>query len=439
MLSKVTQFAKTDVWRIRSSDLPRSKLFLVRLLRILILSVRGLVEDKCQLKASALTFYTSLSIVPIFAMIFGVAKGFGFEKVLEKQLLAKLESQGEVVTRVIDYANALLVNTKGGVMAGIGVVVLFWAIIKVLGNIEKSFNDIWGIKKGRPFRRKITDYLSIMLIGPVLFIVSSGITVLMASQAKIFVEKITLLGPVSPVIFFVLKLLPYGTIWVLFIFIYIFMPTTKVHFRSGVLAGIIAGSMYQIFHWVYITFQVGVARYNAIYGSFAALPLFMIWLQLSWLIVLLGAELSFAHQNVDTFEFEPDSLRVSHAFKRLLSLRIVNLLVKHFSDGDSSWNEAKISDTLGIPVRLVRQILHELVACGIISQVKVDEDEATAFQPARNPDNMTIKYVVDALEQRGSDHIPVAQSEELRSLGQSLKRFDELVEKSSDNVLLKDI
>jgi membrane protein len=439
MLSKVTQFARIDVWRIRSSDLPRSKSFLVRLLRILILSVRGLVEDKCQLKASALTFYTSLSIVPIFAMVFGVAKGFGFEKVLEKQILEKLEGQGEVVTRVIDYANTLLVNTKGGMMAGIGVVVLFWAIIKVLGNIEKSFNDIWGVKKGRPFRRKITDYLSIMLIGPVLFIVSSGITVLMASQAKIFVEKITLLGPISPIIFFVLKLLPYGTIWVLFIFIYIFMPTTKVHFRSGALAGIIAGSMYQIFHWVYITFQVGVARYNAIYGSFAALPLFMIWLQLSWLIVLLGAEISFAHQNVDTFEFEPDSLGVSHAFKRLLSLRIVNLLVKHFSDGDTSWNEVKISDTLGIPVRLVRQILHELVACGIISQVKVDEDEATAFQPARNPDNMTIKYVVDALEQRGSDHIPVAQSEELRSLGQSLKRFDDLIEKSPDNVLLKEI
>ncbi|UCD87458.1 MAG: YihY/virulence factor BrkB family protein, partial [Desulfobacterales bacterium] len=249
MLSKVTQFARIDVWRIRSSDLPRSKSFLVRLLRILILSVRGLVEDKCQLKASALTFYTSLSIVPIFAMVFGVAKGFGFEKVLEKQVLEKLEGQGEVVTRVIDYANALLVNTKGGMMAGIGVVVLFWAIIKVLGNIEKSFNDIWGVKKGRPFRRKITDYLSIMLIGPVLFIVSSGITVLMASQAKIFVEKITLLGPISPIIFFVLKLLPYGTIWVLFIFIYIFMPTTKVHFRSGALAGIIAGSMYQIFHW----------------------------------------------------------------------------------------------------------------------------------------------------------------------------------------------
>jgi len=439
MITKVTQFTRTDVWRIRSSDLPRSRSFLIRLLRIVILTLRGLVKDKCHLRASALTFYTSLSIVPVFAMLFGIAKGFGFEKILEKQLLEKLEGQGEVVTRIIGFAHALLENTKGGMMAGIGVVVLFWAIVKVLANIEKSFNDIWGVKKGRPFRRKITDYLSIMLIGPVLFIMSSGITVLMASQAKIFIQKIILLGPISPAIFLILKLLPYGTIWVLFTFMYVFMPNTKVNFRSGALAGIVAGSMYQIFQWGYVSFQVGVAKYNAIYGSFAALPLFMIWLQLSWLIVLFGAEISFAHQNVDTFEFEPDSLTVSHAFKRLLALRIVNLLVKHFSEGDSSWDETKISHTLEIPVRLVRQILYELVACGIISQIKVDEDEAVAFQPARNPETMTIKYVVDALEQSGSDHIPVAQSEELRSLGESLKRFDDLIEKSPDNILLKDI
>jgi membrane protein len=274
-------------------------------------------------------------------MLFGIAKGFGFEKILEKQLLEKLDTQGEVVVKIIDYARALLENTKGGMIAGIGIVILFWAIIKVLGNIEKSFNDIWGIKKGRPFRRKITDYLSIMLVGPVLFIMSSGITVLMASQVEIFIQKIALLGPISPVIFAMLKLLPYGTIWILFTFTYVFMPNTKVHFKSGALAGIIAGSMCQIFQWGYV----------------------LIWLQLSWLIVLFGAEISFAHQNVDTFEFEPDALSVSHAFKRLLALRIVNLLVKHFSDGDTSWDEAKISHTLEIPIRLVRQILYELVAC----------------------------------------------------------------------------
>ncbi|MBW1771197.1 MAG: YihY/virulence factor BrkB family protein, partial [Deltaproteobacteria bacterium] len=180
MITKVTQFTRTDLWRIRSSDLSRSRSLLIRLLRIVILSVRGLVKDKCQLRASALTFYTALSIVPIFAMLFGIAKGFGFEKILEKQILEKLDSQGEVVIKVIDYARALLENTKGGMVAGIGIAILFWAIIKVLGNIEKSFNDIWGVKKGRPFRRKITDYLSIMLVGPVLLMMSSGITVLMA-------------------------------------------------------------------------------------------------------------------------------------------------------------------------------------------------------------------------------------------------------------------
>jgi len=439
MLSKITKFVKTDVWRVPLKDLSHIRSFLIRLLRIVILSVRGLVEDKCQLRASALTFYTSLSIVPVFAMLFGVAKGFGFEKVLEKQLLERLEGQGEVVTRIINFSNTLLENTKGGMIAGIGVVVLFWAIIKVLGNIEKSFNDIWGVKKGRPFWRKITEYLSLMLIGPVLFAMSSAATVVMASQAKMFIEKIALLGTVSPAIFFMMKLLRYGTIWVLFSFMYTFMPNTKVNFRSGILAGIIAGSMYQIFQWGYISFQVGVAKYNAIYGSFTALPLFMIWLQLSWLIVLLGAEISFAHQNVDTFEFEPDSLTVSHIFKRLLALRIVHLLVKHFSIGDSTWNETKISHTLDMPMRLVRQILYELIASGVVSQIKVDENGAFAFQPARSPDTMRIKYVIDALEQRGSKDIPIAQSEELRKLEESLKHFDDLIEKSSDNLLLKDI
>jgi membrane protein len=372
-------------------------------------------------------------------MLFGVAKGFGFEKSLERQLLERLEGQGEVVHRVINFAHVLLENTKGGMIAGIGVVVLFWAIIKVLGNIEKSFNDIWGVQKGRPFWRKITEYLSLMLIGPVLFAMSSAATVVMASHAKIFVERIALLGAVSPAIFLMLKVLRYGTIWVLFSFLYIFMPNTKVNFRSGIIAGIIAGSIYQIFQWGYISFQVGVAKYNAIYGSFAALPLFMIWLQLSWLIVLLGAEMSFAHQNVDSFEFEPDSLAVSHAFKRLLALRMVHLLVKHFSEGDSSWDEAKISRTLGIPVRLARQILYELVGSGIVSQIKVDDERAIAFQPARSPETITIKYVIDAMEWHGSNSIPVAQSEELKKLGESLQRFDDLIEKSSDNVLLKDI
>ena len=436
---KVIQFLKTDIWRIRERDFSRSKWFLIRQLRVLILSLRGFADDRCQLRASSLTFYSLLSVVPVVAMVFGIAKGFGFERTLEKQLLEKLEVHGEVVRWIIGFAHALLETTRGGFIAGIGVVILFWAVIKVLSNIENAFNDIWGIKKPRSFGRKISDYLSLMLICPFLFVISSTTTVFIVSQVKLIISKIELLGLLSPVISVMLKLLPFCALWTLFTFIYVFIPNTKVNFRSATLAGIIAGTLYQISQVAYIKFQIGVAKYNAIYGSFAALPLFLIWMQLSWLIVLLGAEMSFAHQNADTYEFEQDCLKVSHSFKKLLGLRIVHLLVKQFSNTENPYNESHISQELEIPIRLVRQILGELVESGIIARIKANEDRDLAYQPARNTETMTIKYVIDALEERGTDTLPVAESEELKKLSECLKTFGDLIDKSPANKRLQDI
>jgi membrane protein len=439
LISKLIKYLTIDIWRIRSRELPRSRSFWVKFLRVVILSVRGITEDKGYLRASALTFYSLLSIVPVFAMLFGIAKGFGFEKTLESQLMEKLGGQEEIFNRIVTFSHTLLENTQGGVIAGIGLAVLFWSIIKLLGNIEDAFNHIWGVKKQRSVGRQISDYLSIMLIAPVLFLMSSGMTILVTSKVKVIIKEIDITGVIGPVVIYLLKFTPYLTIWLLFTFLYMFMPNTKVHFRSGVLAGIVAGSMYQVFQWIYINFQIGVARYNAIYGSFAALPLFLVWLQLSWLIVLLGAEISFATQNVDTYEFEPDCLRISHAFKRLLSLRVAHLLVQEFSQGDRTWTEWRISQKLEIPIRLVRQILFELLESGIVSQVKTESETEGAFQPARITDKLTIKYVIDALEGRGSDDIPVARSEDLERISGSLKSFDEMIKNSPANRPLKDL
>ena len=438
-ISRAIQFITTDIWRIRSGDLSRNRSFLIRLLRILILTIRGLGEDRWHLWASALTYYSLLSIVPVVAMVFGIAQGFGFEKTLEKLIYENLEGQEQIVTRVVDFAHALLQNVKGGLVAGIGLLILFYTIIKILSQIESAFNDIWGIKRPRSFGRKITDYLSIMLISPFLFVISSALTVMINSGAKMVVEKISLMAPFSPVIFFLLKLLPYGVLWVLFSFLYIFIPNRRVHFTSGVLAGIIAGTLYVLFQWVYIRFQIGVAKYNAIYGSFAALPLFIIWLQLSWVIVLFGAELAFAHQNVDTYEFEPDCRNISSHFKRLLSLQIVHLLIKQFLKGEKGWDAAQISHNLEIPIRLVQQIIFELISSGIISEVKFNENGDVGYQPARDPDTLTIKYVIDALERQGSNDIPVVKTEELDKLSESLKAFGDLIEKSPKNLHLKEI
>lgn len=438
-LHRILQFVDNDIWRIPAKDLPWPKSFLLRQLRVIVLAVRGTVEDRCQLRASSLTFYSLLSIVPVFAMIFGIAKGFGFDRAIEQMIYEKLEGQEEVATRIVGFAQALLQNAEGGIIASVGVGILFLIIILILSDIENAFNDIWGIRSPRRLGRKVSDYLSLMLICPVLFITSSALTVVIASGIKEVVQKIDLLGAVSPAIFFVVNLLPYCVLWILFTYLYLFMPNTKINFRSGAVAGIIAAAIYTIFQWGYINFQILVARYNAIYGSFAALPLFFVWLHASWLIMLFGAEISFASQNVDDFEFEKDCRSVSHAFKRLLSLSIAHLLVKHFSNGGGGWTAIQISKKLEIPLRLVNRILYDLVSSGVVSEIKVGEGRMVAFQPAKDPETMTIKYVIDALEQKGSSSLKMAESEELQRLMKRLEVFNDLVEKSEANLRIKEI
>jgi membrane protein len=439
MLSKIINFITVDIWRISLKDFSRSKSFFIKQLRIIVLVLRGFDEDKCFLRASALTFFSLLSVVPVVAMAFGVAKGFGFQKVLEEQLLKQFPGQEEVMIKVIEFAQSLLENTEGGLVAGIGVVILFWAVIKVLGNIEDSFNNIWGIKKSRTWGRKLSDYLSLMLICPILLIVSGSITVLVVTQVEFILGKISFLSALNPIIFSVLNLLPYSVLWILFTFVYKFMPNIKVKFTSALLAGVLAGTIYEVVQWGYIAFQVGMSKNNAIYGGFAALPLFLVWLQLSWLIVLLGAELSYAYQNVDQYELEPDCQRVSVSFKRLLSLRITHLLVKKFSGENTLLTATSIAQLLKIPVRLVRQILFELIEGGVASEVKTDEPNESAYQPARDGEKLTIKYVIDALEHRGLEALPITQTRELDDLSKSLAEFDTIIEKSPANKSLKDI
>ena len=437
--AKTINFIKTDIWRIRKEDFPRMKYFFIKQLRILLLATRGFAQNQCPLRASALTFYSTLSIVPMVAMAFGIAKGFGYQEILENQLLEKLSGQEEVMIRVVDFAHSLLENTKGGMIVGIGIIVLLWTVIKLLGHIEGSFNDIWEVKKSRSYGRKFSDYLSIMLISPLLIIMSSSATVFITTKITLITEKVALIGILSPVIFFMLKLIPYCLVWILFIFTYILMPNTKVNFSAGFIGGIIAGTIFQVSQLAYILFQVGVAKYNAIYGSFAALPLFLIWMQLSWFIVLFGAEISFSYQYADTYEFEPDRRQISPAFKKLLSLQIAHLVISTFSKGEMPLTASKISRVLEIPIRLVQQLLDELVESGIFSIAEIKGNKELAYQPARDINIITINSIIKTLEQKGVDNIPVAQTPELQSLSEVLSTFSAEIEKSPANLLLKDI
>lgn len=439
MIQKLIDFITTDIWRIRSKGLPLKKALPIRVLRTFLLALQGFRVDRCMLRASSLTFYTLLSIVPVAALAFGIAKGFGFEATLERQLFERFAGQEEVLQRVFGFARTLLDNTKGGMIAGIGVIVLLWAVMKVLGHIEQSFNEIWENEKGRTLWRKFSDYFAMMLISPILFIMSGSVTVFIKTQVAGITNKVALIGFFSPVIFSLLKLTPYVLIWSLFTFAYLVMPNLKVRFVSGLLAGVVAGTAFQLTQVFYISFQVVVAKYNAIYGSFAALPLFLIWLQLSWLIVLFGAELSFAHQNVETYEFEPDQRNVSHRFRKLLALQITHMLVKNFITGHKPWTASKIAHTLEAPIRLVSRSLFNLVQSGIVAEIESEESQELAYQPARDVNQFTIKYVIDALDHKGIESIHMAQTPELTAITQAIERLGETIATSPANKLLKDI
>jgi membrane protein len=435
MIGHLVSFLQHGLWRVRIRTLPKYQYVLFRQLRIVMLAIRGFAEDRCQLRASALTFFTLLSIVPVVAMAFGVAKGFGFDQHLESILMEKMHGQEEVMAQVLEFSNAMLANTKGGLIAGVGIALLFWAVIKLLGNIENSFNAIWGIKRGRSMGRKFSDYLSVMLICPLLLIVASSMTVFITSQVTMVAAQLAVLGPVSALILLSLKIIPYAIVWTLFTFIYLFMPNTKVSFSAGVLAGITAGTIYQCVQWAYIFFQMGVAKYNAIYGSFAALPMFLVWLQASWLVVLFGAEISFAVDNEETFELEHDSKHTSHRFKRLLSLKIVEICAKHF-DGQGPLDVRTIAGQLDAPIRLVRELLFELVEANVLSEVTDGNAKSERYQPAQDIGQLTLKHVLDLMDRHGNDDVTVVNEQALAGISQHMEALDTLVRQSSDNVPL---
>jgi membrane protein len=443
MISKIRHFLNIGIWEIRLTEINPFKAFVIRWLRVFLFASRQFYQDKCPERASALTYYSLLSIVPVIGLVFGIAKGFGLEKIIQNQILQFAQRGGwqvEIVNRILNFSSSLLEQTRGGLIAGVGVIFLFWTLISILGNIEGSFNDIWEVRRSRTYMRKFTDYLAIAVFTPILVIISSSFTVVAASQAKLIVQKIALLGAISPVIFFLLNLLPYVSIWFLLILNYMVLPNTRVPLRAGIFAGIAAGTIYQIVQWIYIKFQIGVASYGYIYGSFAALPLFLVWLQISWMIVLFGAEIAFAYEHVETFGFHPDHSRISMSSKKVLMLKIFHLLVKRFSQGEAPLSARQIAHALEIPVRLVRQLLNELAGVGLVIETTKGKEHEVTFQPAKAIENITVKHTLDAIERHGDTFLPVTQSTtEGEKLSDHLRSIAEAVEKAPGNVVLKDV
>lgn len=424
-----------EIWVVEHEELSKTRSFLIRQIKILILAIKGFSKDRIQLRASSLTLYTLLSVVPIVSLIFAIAKGFGIESIIQQELIDSFQGQEEVLNWIIEYANNFLENTKSGYLAGVGIVILIWSVIQVLGNIESAFNRIWQIKKPRSYVRKFTDYLTVILVAPVFMVLASTLTV---SLSGIF-DRISDTYPILGHLNFIVGSLPFVIIWFLFAFVYMVMPNTKVNFKSAFIAGLIAGTLFQFTQWGYIYFQIGVSKYGAVYGSLAALPLFIIWMQMSWLIVLLGAEISFANQNVNLYEYESDSLLLSPRLKKILTFMVANLVVKNFEEGKDPLSSTEISRKLKIPVRLVREIVDGLVKVKIFSELVSEDEKERAYQPAIDINKITFGMIKYRLEDMGSHHIQPLKSKEYQQILKMMDEAQALLENSDKNLLIKDL
>lgn len=432
-------FLERDIWQIPLKDLPARKSFLIRQLRIFILAFRGFKDNSLVIRASSLTYYTLLAIVPVVAMAFGIAKGFGLEAFLENQLREVFTGREEVFNWIMEFSNSMLETTQGGLVAGVGLIILLYTIIIMMVYVEESFNDIWEIKNPRPLSRKVSDYFAMMFVTPLFLILSSAATVFLTTQVSQISQQLNLLEFLSPALMFLVNLVPYVLIWIVFTLVYMVMPNTNVNIGAAFAGAIVAGSLFIFIQWAYIHFQVGVSRYNAIYGSFAALPLLLLWLRISWLIVLLGAEISYANQNVEHYEFEHEAENISPYNKKILALYVYYLIVNRFEKGEKPLTPPQISTKLEMPIKIVRQLLDDLKEINLVSETISEHHKENAYQPASDINKVSIRNVMEKLDHKGMDVLIAKESEELEKLKNTLRKFNQSLRESEANQLIKNV
>ena len=427
------------IWHTPLSEIPKGKTVIIKQLRIIILAARGFLNNKVQIRAASLTLYSLLSVIPIIAIAFAIAKGFGLDQNLEALFSNEFQSQQDILNWVLQNARSAIDETRGGYIAGVGMLILFWSVMSLLGHVEDTFNHIWHIVDSRTWYRKFTDYLTIMLIAPVFVILSSSITVFISTYLTEFMSKAPILDYFKPLVTFLVKFSPYFLVWVTLTIFYIIMPNTKVNFMPAMISGIIVGTALQVLQYFYIDLQFGITKLNAIYGSFAAVPLFIIWLQYSWLTVLLGAELAFANQNISNYEFEAEALGMSAYHKKAISLIIMNIVIKKFSEGEHPVTASDIATQLKVPIRLVRELLQDLKEVYLVSEVNENVKRERAYQPALDIGKITVSYVLSKIEKHGVEQFFLEKNQDYEKVINMLEKFDSLIIESNSNILVKNL
>jgi len=432
---QIYNFIRHDIWRITEDELSRSRRVLYNVIKTVILAARGFKENQLNVKASALTYSLLFALVPIFALFISITKGFGLEAAIEDSLQGTPADKMGLTPVLMSFVESYLEATAGGVFLGIGIVILFVSVITFFVRVEISFNDVWQVKKSRSVVRRFTTYFAIIFLVPILVIISSGLSIYINSafSGSVLYE---ILGPFVRVL---LSVVPFFIVWIGFTVLYIAVPNTRVKFVNAMIAGVIAGTAFLVFQMLYVSGQLNLSRYNAIYGVFAAIPLLLLWIRISCLIVLFGAELSYAAQNITNFEHETDVKTISVRYRNFLYLYITYLIIHQFEEHKPALTPEEISAKNKLPSRLVNQLLSKLVDAKVLVEVYNEENNTKSYQPAVDINKITAGLLFDKLETEGSEMFLQNSNPQMEKFWEQTLHLRECSKCEGDKILIKDI
>ena len=434
-IKQIKTFLLDDIWRVTDDEVSKKRGMFYNAIKIITLSIKEFTERRVVNKASALTYNTLLAIIPILAILFAIARGFGFANLLEDQFRSGLSSQAQAAETILTFIDSYLSHAKSGIFIGVGLILLFYTVLLLTYNMERTFNSIWQVKKPRTLYRKITDYFSMLLLLPLLILLSSGISIFIST----FVKNIQEFALLAPIVKFLVRLTPFVLTWGMFTALYIFMPNTKVKFKYAIFPGILAGTAFQAFQYLYIGTQIWVSRYNAIYGSFAAIPMFLLWTQISWSICLYGAQLCYVAQNLRNFSFSKETENISRRYHDFLCILIMSLICKRFQTDLPPYTAENLSDEHKIPIRLTTTILYELQDLNMIFETPVDgDDEEMAYLPSVDINRMSVAMLLSRLDKEGSEAFKIDR-ERYYASWEALSKAREDYYVSTGKILLKDL
>lgn len=416
----IIDFLRYGMWRRTSTEFgSRGKRLGYQALRTIVLVVRGFTDKQLNVRANSLTYSLVFAIIPILAMVVAIAKGFGVSEVIENLLNESFLGETNLVPTIMGMVDRYLETAQGGVFLGVGLLILIWAIYSFFRNVESAFNEVWDVKQSRSIIHQLVTYVAILVLVPILMVASSGLSLFINSMAS----SLDTLPFFSTIRTGMVRFLQFAIMWAVFTWMYISIPNTKVHFWSGFIPGVLMGTLFMLLQMLSMYVIVFLSRTSIVYGAFATIPILLTWLQWTCLLILIGAQMSFAIQNNEQFEYEHDLVHMSRRYKDCITLYLLSIIIRRFEADEAPLTAREIASEQHLPVRMVLQLLGRLEETGLLRAVYVEGKEERTYQPALDTHKITIGMVFDRIDMQGNEEFIEGTNPEMKVFWQKFRQM----------------